>query len=754
MAPLEFWRDGLVRQVAGVLLLTLTVVAGGSWLASRTTQSVLGRVVDQYTGDGGRYDLLVQLQVGAGGSRQDLQRLLERELPGARVHPGVVLGGQENDFVTLPDELLRPDVLNSLDRILGQLPGYTGYTLLLQPVLTLSRVQEPWRQAVEELAADQPGVRLTFWHGNDLVLLLQDASAVTPVRQAWQRWLGQRTLFQLQLPPGYELAQAQTVAQRVAARWRAQHPDIPLFPLTGGGTASAGGDGIAPIASLPSVTRLLDLYVTRVSLPLPSDLESHVQTGQQWLVVPQSGAAIPAAGGRAGSERPSGTVLAQVIAVTPAHGDSQPTATAVVTQGRWQGGGQGKIYLWQKGAAGRSLGQAVVHSPRQELANQLEHVAELTSGGAGRAGGPGLAQTLADVDQALAAVQALPQQLAQAMAQVTSPGQQNQLLVQLALRTLAGKWLDQASSSGGAAGGSNGLLGDISAQQVERLRSELRAVQHGLAGLDGPAGQSLREQLETLVASLRQLDDGELGQSWLALRQLQVDQLSVAGQVAWWGSPRVDLSSLQTLVERELGQQPGLRLVALPAATLVPDARTELMQMVERSSHLVGVVVAAGLTLLALLLDQATLLATWKGVVRTKGRGWQKGHPWLYRWWQGAGPIAYGLLVGLALMVAGLLAATAGRPGHGVWLAAVLGGAAVGMWIAVLAERLSPVATDQVLAGESLALSYRQIMTEIVVPAGRPGLYQLVVALGHRWAGRARRPAAPLAAPATKGETA
>jgi hypothetical protein len=55
-------------------------------------------------------------------------------------------------------------------------------------------------------------------------------------------------------------------------------------------------------------------------------------------------------------------------------------------------------------------------------------------------------------------------------------------------------------------------------------------------------------------------------------------------------------------------------------------------------------------------------------------------------------------------------------------------GAFLGLLVALAAERLSPVAEEQVLAGESLGLSYRQIMEEIVIPAGRPGLYQLLLA--------------------------
>jgi len=40
------------------------------------------------------------------------------------------------------------------------------------------------------------------------------------------------------------------------------------------------------------------------------------------------------------------------------------------------------------------------------------------------------------------------------------------------------------------------------------------------------------------------------------------------------------------------------------------------------------------------------------------------------------------------------------------------------------AEKISPLAIDEVTAGEALGLSYDEIMREIVVPNGKPGLLQ------------------------------
>jgi len=53
----------------------------------------------------------------------------------------------------------------------------------------------------------------------------------------------------------------------------------------------------------------------------------------------------------------------------------------------------------------------------------------------------------------------------------------------------------------------------------------------------------------------------------------------------------------------------------------------------------------------------------------------------------------------------------------------------LGLVTALLADRLSPVRVEEIVAGQSLGLTNGQIMREIVVPAGRPGLLSLV----NRW---------------------
>ncbi len=81
--------------------------------------------------------------------------------------------------------------------------------------------------------------------------------------------------------------------------------------------------------------------------------------------------------------------------------------------------------------------------------------------------------------------------------------------------------------------------------------------------------------------------------------------------------------------------------------------------------------------------------------------------------------------VGAVLVGATYSLSGGGIPFIGAGAATALG-TVLGLLVMAVAHRLSPVNTEEILAGQALGLSDGQIMREIVVPAGRPGLLVVV----------------------------
>jgi hypothetical protein len=83
----------------------------------------------------------------------------------------------------------------------------------------------------------------------------------------------------------------------------------------------------------------------------------------------------------------------------------------------------------------------------------------------------------------------------------------------------------------------------------------------------------------------------------------------------------------------------------------------------------------------------------------------------------------YGMAIGAVMLTAMFIIAGGGIP-YLPWIGVPVIGAALGLLVAGNAEKISPVAADEVMAGEALGLSFDEVMREIVIPAARPGLLQ------------------------------
>jgi ABC-type amino acid transport system permease subunit len=83
----------------------------------------------------------------------------------------------------------------------------------------------------------------------------------------------------------------------------------------------------------------------------------------------------------------------------------------------------------------------------------------------------------------------------------------------------------------------------------------------------------------------------------------------------------------------------------------------------------------------------------------------------------------YGMAIGATLLTAMFILAGGGIP-YLPWIGVPFLGALFGLVVANNTEKISPVSIDEVTAGESLGLSFDEVMREIVIPNGRPGLLQ------------------------------
>lgn len=157
-----------------------------------------------------------------------------------------------------------------------------------------------------------------------------------------------------------------------------------------------------------------------------------------------------------------------------------------------------------------------------------------------------------------------------------------------------------------------------------------------------------------------------------------------------------------------------LQVTAASPGVVEPNPRALLASLLHDVRGAVAGLLAFVAAFAALLLDHATVFAAWS---RMPSRG--------FRRWSAAavGAVLFVATYSLAggAVPSAALGGEAGFRGMELLLVAMLG-AGAGLLTARLAPRISPVDEEELLAGMSLGLDDDQILREIVVPRGRPGV--------------------------------
>jgi hypothetical protein len=195
----------------------------------------------------------------------------------------------------------------------------------------------------------------------------------------------------------------------------------------------------------------------------------------------------------------------------------------------------------------------------------------------------------------------------------------------------------------------------------------------------------------------------------------------------------IDRNLAETVIKNVINREQ-LTLFSLPVGTIQPDIRGELFKILDEVRSTIAALMVIVLWIFSFILDQSLIVAMLKQMNRQfrpfKG---ELSNRWLNKAWHCLTQLLhpanlYAAGVG-ALWLGGTMTFSGAQiPYLTVWHLAIIGGV-MGMLLALLAEKINPVNQEEVLAGLSLGLPFQTIMREIVIPAGRPGLMQLL----NRW---------------------
>jgi len=269
-------------------------------------------------------------------------------------------------------------------------------------------------------------------------------------------------------------------------------------------------------------------------------------------------------------------------------------------------------------------------------------------------------------------------------------------------------------------------LATVDSLDFAAIQKDLNQVSHQITSLNKLDLNAIIQQMQVVRNSLPNLMEEEIGRSVGLIDQYLEGEVVAGERVRLFVNADLDYAAVRERIQKELDNQE-VQISLASAGDIEPNVRGEVFRILREVR---GVIAAMALTILFILfflLDQSAVMSVLKREDlmsaevnlallpdQRKKRWFLKAFGWIYA--AGLGGIWYAL---------GLFISGAKIPYLPRYVLAIIG-ALKGVVFYRLADRLYQLDKEEVMAGQSLGLTFTQLMREIVIPAGRPGLLQLL----------------------------
>lgn len=760
----SFNRDILALLVVSVII--GSIVAGSiSYAANAYFSKTLASLVGEY----GEYDLVIQVrEEQKTDAALQIKNIIDDSLQGGQLKEGPTLTGKTTFFITLPAEYKTKQVYEDLGRIFGSIPGGASAGVMTEPRLTIRGVPDGAKNMLIERIMKLDGVLFAFRDGASVGVIMTALDKTAAVNEQIKAMLNEYQVVEVSFPAGAEPANPIQLGEEIAADIKTR------YNVEYAQNASVDGqndDMTAMVSTMMELKRFLVAYASQIVIQ-PSD---GVKLLKGDIVAFQGKAASqPVQGGSPEQEN----ILVEITGLR-----TDGSAEGVITRGDAALLTDNQGYKVNNNIIGAYAGVASYSNPRQQLGSALTGTAKLAEQIPGFAQDTksmsqiavatldsyssslsAIEQTMLNMQSAGNAIQAATGGLANmdtsaVQSQLdTSSRAMGNLLNTLQVVKLVSP--DAASAIDNVAGTQRSLdslrdnlnsLDSVAADarqakstidevvangsatlevlrsfDIDGAKANLIATNERLSKLEELDAPLITAQLQYLAAAAPNLKDEDINSSVKLLNKFIDGQVIPGQRIQILTSSTISAEAIAPIVQQQVGHT-NIALYSSSLGVIEPNTRSEVYQLLNEVKAILASMAAMIITILFLVLDHTAVMT----VVRRK-RLAQQAKVRVSGWRGLVSRIAvtftaperqYGMLVGAVLLTAMFILSGGGIP-YLPWLGVPLIGALLGLIVANYAEKISPISGDEVLAGESLGLSFDEIMREIVVPSGRPGLLQ------------------------------
>ncbi|HHX01570.1 MAG TPA: hypothetical protein GX739_02740 [Firmicutes bacterium] len=706
----RFFRDGLYRDYIILILVTIIVGAAVSSGVAWAVDAYFGDTIQEMIGDNGEYDLILHIrEASEEAAYRELERIAQQQYPGAVISKTISLAGQVNYLFGFPQEAKTVETFSRLPSIFNAVPGLNAYTVIVEPSVLVRGVHPSVSEVLQQRFNEIDGVSFAFNDGKNMLIVLESAEHSKTVMNEARRIIKEYQVLEIRFPMGFDV-DVQTTGNEVMQLLSQEYPGTRLANVS---SAEYGEELDALMKTLVEMRHFLLSYASKVKIKL--EPQSRLVVGEQILVQGVS-EQVPVTGQDAAPDH----VMIEILEIT---GDQ---AQGMIVSGSVAANGgiltqPGYKYM-SENKVGQLVGEVQIENERYRLnyaineslrlLRELDDLSVEAATAVERA--DKVLTTFQEALMQLEVLQVQMQQLNKGLAENGVQSTSEQLIISLFLNGL----LKNIAKSGSEAAAEFDL-GELENLDVASMRSSLSNLAEQIGSIQEIDVQAIIDQITDIRDSLPELDDEEIGKSvhlvdnYIAGQVIPGERIQILVE-----NGSIDEEKVEPLIRDQLQNQ-YLNIYSIAVGTVNPDTRTEVFRILKEVRATIAGILSIVLVGVFLMLDHATIFSTLKWF-----RANQKQPK--HRLARFLNPIViFGAVVGMTILVTTYSLSNASIPYVSMPMVAVIG-TGLGVMIGMFSEKFSPVRADEIMAGLALGLSNAQIMHEIVIPDGRPGLLNLL----------------------------
>lgn len=771
----NFKKGILTLLITSILLGTVLVLVGG-YLTDNYFASMVSGLIGEY----GEYDLLFTLTTDKEDiALKQIKKIAAETLPGSKFKTGPRVAGSSNYLLKLPDEYKNEETYINLGKYFADIPGLMSKTIMTEPRLSVRGFRGNTRPVMRSYIEEIEGIDFLYPTGDGLDIIVEKPELLPEVKKKIANILEQYRLLEIRYPLNQHSEDLPRIQERIYNLIRDDLDNVIDV------TRNDKSDRLALLTSLKQMKTFLLSYATKIVV---SELEDskEIAIGSRLIA-------------RTGDGR---RIVLEVID----NRDNQ--LLALIQEGDLNNIliDSLDVYLPSRDGTGeRWLGEGKVNNPRQDLADALESLNEITPSLNGFLEqseqmveySERLSKDLANVNQGLSQLEKTSQNLRKTLQEWQQEGlstfledllkilddiktnvgdindiQQDLIKTSNKLKEGAGlieeklifvprnnsiyqelnelknlflqlaialdnnydlvaqrlnnlnpvlssidDWKEKINSllrvedtlnSGADWQKVETVIGQIdeTAQIIDtdKLQDKLRSIQDLLIELKTTQLPVVLDQLSYIQNSLPDLKEAEIVEtinlidSYLAGQVIPGDQIQLLLKGQYNGKELV--KEIRTVIKN-----PAVSFIEMEAGYITPNPRGEVFNILRQVKAVISIIIALVFTLLVMILDQTLIIS----VVRLNG-----GNGFIY------GFLSGGLIFSLICFLSRI-----DFPYLDFKTEFIIGGI-LGLIVAFFANMLNPVNKEEWEAGKALGFSTAEIMQEIIIPAGKPGLLYLL----------------------------